>query len=174
MDLTHFDFAPSVSFEVVASPHFVDLTIFPPLQHHEQFGYSPYTPQHQFLSQASYQFSQPTTPVNVPTTLNHTFEYDPNMGMSDSYSPVMDYGTHFPNQAYPNRNVPPIRLDTSFLAMGISPAHLTASSSTSAFSTPIRGLRQFSPFTSSPTSPLPQLNVSYLLFPLFVYKAPTR
>lgn len=30
MDLTHFDFTPSVSFEFVASPHFVDLTIFSP------------------------------------------------------------------------------------------------------------------------------------------------
>ena len=168
MDLNHLDFTPSVSFEFVASPHPVDLT---PLQPHDQLVYSAYTPQHHFLSQAQapYQFSQPTTPVSIPTPLNQPFDYDPNMGMSGSYSPIMEYGSHFSNQAYANRNVPLIRLDTSFPAMGVSPAHLTASSGTpSTFNTPIHGIRHISPFTSSPTSPLPQLNVSRSLFPLFV------
>ena len=168
-NMDHLDFTLSVSFESVASPHFVDLTTFPLLQPHDQLVYSTYTPQHHFLSQASYQFSQPTTPVNVPTPLNQPFDFDPNMGMSGSYSPVMEYGSHLSNQAYANRNVPLIRLDTSFPAMGVSPAHLTGSSGTpSTFNTPIHSLRHISPFTSSPTSPLPQLNVSHPLLLLFV------
>jgi len=167
--MEHLDFTLSVSFEFVASPHFVDLTTFPPIQPHDQLVYSTYTPQHNFLSQASYQFSQPTTPVNVPTPLNQPFDFDPNMGMSSSYSPIMEYGSHLSSQAYANRNVPLIRLDTSFPAMGVSPAHLTGSSGTpSTFNTPIHSLRHISPFTSSPTSPLPQLNVSHPLLPLSV------
>ena len=135
--------------------------------------------QQQFLSPPPYQFSQPTTPINVPSPLNPSFDYDSSMGMSTSYSPVMtyspalEYEPHFPNQAYVNRNLPVI--NTSFPAMGVSPAHLTASSGTpSTFNTPIHGLRQFSPFTSSPTSPLPPLNVSCSLLPSLFYKAPAR
>lgn len=169
IDLNHLDFTPSVSLGLVASPQFADLTTFPPLQPHEQLLYSAYTSQHPFLSQSPYQFSQPTTPVSVPTPLNQPFDFDQNTGMSNSYSPVMDYGSHFPNQTYSGRNVPLIRLDTSFPAMGVSPAHLSGSSGTSStFNTPIHGLRHISPFTNSPTSPLPQVNVSSLLLLPFV------
>ena len=169
IDLNHLDFAPSVSPEFVQSPQFAGLIMLPPLQSHEQLLYTSYTSPHTFLSQASYQFSQPTTPISVPTPLNQTFDFDPNVGMSNGYSPVMDYGSHFPNQTYPGRNLPTIRLDTSFPAMGVSPVHLSGSSSTpSTFNTPIHGIRQFSPFTNSPTSPLPQVNVSCLFRPRFV------
>lgn len=168
IDLGHLDLIPSVSQEFVVSPQFADLTMPSILQPHEQLLYSAYTSQHPFLTQAPYQFSQPTTPISIPTPLNQ-YDLDLNMGMGSSYSPVMDYGSHFSNQAYPNRNVPVIRLDTSFPGMGISPAHLSGSSGTpSTYNTPIHGLRHISPFTSSPTSPLPQVNVSGLLRPPFV------
>jgi hypothetical protein len=158
LDLGHLDPAPSTNFDFVASPHFVNLTPASSPQSHEQLLYNAYTSQ--LFSQGSYQFSQPTTPANVPTPLN-PFDFDPNMGINESYSPVMDYGSPFPNQSYASRNLPLIRLDTSFSAMGVSPAHLTGSSGTpSTFNTPIHPLRQISPFTSSPTSPLPPLNVS--------------
>lgn len=86
--------------------------------------------------------------------------------MSGSYSPMIEYGSHLPNQTYASRNVPLIRLDTSFSAMGVSPAHLTGSSSTpSTFNTPIHSIGQISPFTSSPTSPLPQVNVRHFFLP---------
>jgi hypothetical protein len=132
----------------------LDFTLSP----HDQLVYSAY-PQHHFLSQGPYQFSQPTTPVSVPTPLNQPFEFDQNIGMSSSYSPIMGYESDFSNHPYANRNVPIIRLDTTFPPMGVSPAHLTGSSGTpSTFNTPIHNLRHISPFTSSPTSPLPQLN----------------
>ena len=121
----------------------------------------------------SYQISQPTTPINVPAPLNHqTFDFDPSMGMNDSYSPLMEYVPHFSNVG---RNVPSIRLDTSFPAVGVSPVHLTGSSGTpSTFNTPIHPLRHISPFTSSPTSPLPQLNVSPQQIPLSLTKRPLQ
>jgi len=138
IDLTHLDFSPST---------------------HEQLLYSAYPSPNHLFSQGSYQFSQPTTPNNIPTPLNPAFEFDQNLGMSDGYSPVMSYSPHFPNQTYSGRNVPLIRLDTSFPPVGVSPAHLTGSSGTpSTFNTPVHSIRQISPFTSSPTSPLPQLN----------------
>lgn len=91
------------------------------------------------------------------------------MGMSDAYSPVMDYMPHFSNMTYANRNLPSIRLDTSFPPVGVSPVHLTGSSGTpSTFNTPIHPLRHISPFTNSPTSPLPPLSVSFELVPLLV------
>ena len=164
IDLNHLDYSTSVSMNAVVSPQFADLIVFPSLKPHEQLLFTPYNPQHAFLSQASYQFSQPTTPVNVPSPLNQPFEFDPNTGMSSSYSPVMDYGSHFPNQTYSGRNLPSIRLDTSFPPIGVSPAYLSGSSGTpSTFNTPIHGIRHISPFTNSPTSPLPQVNVSPLL-----------
>ena len=46
--------------------------------------------EHHFTSQASYQSSHPTTPVNVPTPLNRRFDFDL------------------------NQNIPLVRLDTSF------------------------------------------------------------
>ena len=169
VDLNYLEFTPSVSLEFVPSPQFADLTMFPPLQSHDRLLYSAYTSPHTFLSQAPYQFSQPTTPISVPTPLNQPFDIDPNAGMCGGYSPIMDHGSHFSNQAYPSRNVPLIRLDTTFPTMGVSPAHLSGSSSTpSTFNTPIHGLRHISPFTNSPTSPLPQVNVSGLFCPLFV------
>ena len=131
--------------------------------------YSAYASQPHLFPQASYQISQPTTPVNVPTPLDQPFGYGPDMGMSDGYSPALDYVSHFPNLSYPSRNVPLIRLDTSFPPVGVSPVHLTGSSGTpSTFNTPIHPLRHISPFTNSPTSPLPQLSVSLpsVLFPL--------
>ena len=164
IDLNGLDLIPSVSQVFVVSPRFADLTIFSLLQPHEQLLYSGYP----FLPQGPYQFSQPTTPISIPTPLNQSYDFDPT-GMSDSYSPAMGYGSHFPNQTYPSRNVPRIHLDTSFSAMGVSPAHLSGSSGTpSTFNTPIHGLRHFSPFTSSPTSPLPQVSVSRLFRPPFV------
>lgn len=123
---------------------------------HEQLIYSYSSQSHLF---PQYQISQPPTPINVTTPLNQTIDFDPSIGMNDSYSPVMEYASHFPNSTYTNRNVPSIRLDTSFPAVGVSPAHLTGSSGTpSTFNTPIHPLRHISPLTSSPTSPLPQLN----------------
>lgn len=121
--------------------------------------FSTYASQPQLFSQGSYQFSQPTTPVTVATPLNQTFDFDQAVGINESYSPIMDYGHHFPNQTYANRDLPLIRLNTTFPPMGVSPAHLTGSSGTpSTFNTPVHPLRHISPFSSSPTSPLPQLN----------------
>lgn len=138
IDLRHFDLNPST---------------------HEQLLYTSYHSQSHLFPQGPYQISQPTTPINVPTPLSQHFDYDPNVCMNDAYSPVMDYGSHFSNMPFSARNVPSIRLDTSFPAVGVSPVHLTGSSGTpSTYNTPIHPLRTISPFTSSPTSPLLQLN----------------
>lgn len=166
IDLNHLDFAPSVSLEFVPSPQFVYLTIFSPPQTHEQLLYSAYASPHHFLSQPPCRFSQPTTPVSVATPLHQPFDFDSNVGVSSNYSPAIDYGSHFSS-----RNLPVIRLDTSFPPMGVSPAHLSGSSSapsTSTYNTPIHDIRHISPFTNSPTSPLPQVNVSRLFSAPFV------
>lgn len=138
MDLHHLDLNPST---------------------HEQLLYSSYPSQSHLFPQGPYQISQPTTPINVSTPLSQPFDYDTSVGMNDAYSPIMEYGSHFSNLTYSTRNVPSIRLDTSFPPVGVSPVHLTSSSGTpSTYGTPIHPLRHISPFTSSPTSPLPQLN----------------
>jgi len=144
----------SVSQEFVVSPQFADLTMFSLLQPHEQLLDSGYL----FLPQVPYQFSQPTTPISIPIPLNQSYDFDPT-GMSDSYSPVMDYGSHYPDQRYPSRNVP--RSNTSFPATSFAPAYLSGSSGTpSTFNSPIRHLPHISPFTSSPSPPPPQVNPS--------------